>query len=212
MFGPTDKFAIFGKSGCGKSTMQELIASAYPRQVVIDYLAEHTSGDLITTSLEQFANFLSIALADGRPTFKVVLQFSEDDSADKKEIIFDEAIKLAYKFGKFSGRGVFLSVEEVQFFAGPMHVPHWLNSAILTGRHANLAVAISSQRPASVHKVLVSQASHVFVGQLFEMRDLEYLDKTIGAFAYRARDLKQGDFIHYRPGEQGEPRIVSNLK
>lgn len=191
--------------------MQNLIASAYPRQIVIDYLAEHREGDLITKSLEQYANFLSLALQDGRPSFKLVLQFSEDDVAEKQEIIFDEAVKLAYKFGKFSGRGIFLSVEEVQFFAGPMHVPHWLNSAVLTGRHANLAVAISSQRPASVHKVLVSQASHVFVGQLFEMRDLEYLDKTIGSFAFKARDLKQGDFIHYQPGQPGEPRIVSNL-
>jgi len=207
IFGPTDKIAIFGRSGCGKSTLQSAVTSCYPRLVVIDRMREHSTGDLITNNFEQYANFLSQAMSLNKESFKLVLQFNTEKQTEEQELIFEQAVRLAYKFGEVSGRGVCLSVEEVQFFAPPTYIPHWLKESTLTGRHAGMAVVVSSQRPAAVHKDLVSQASHVFVGQLFEMRDMEYLRHTIGDAAYQAKELGVGKFIHY---SQGQTNLIDN--
>lgn len=206
MFGPTDKIAIFGRSGCGKSTLQETITNCYPRLIVIDRMREHSTG-FITSNFEDYARYLTDQIQRNTPQFKLVFQFDIEQLSDSQELIFEHAVRLAYKYGQITGNNLCLSVEEVQFFASPTYIPHWLKESTLTGRHANLAVVVSSQRPAAVHKDLISQSSHLFVGQLFELRDMEYLRGTIGDAAYQARELPQGQFIHY---SAGQTRIVSN--
>lgn len=206
MFGPTDKFAIFGVSGCGKSTLQNAITSCYPRLIVIDRMREHTQGDLITDNFEVYANFLSRAISEKRSSFKIVFQFSTEAADDKQELLFEQALRLSYKFGEITGKNLCLSVEEVHCFATPHYIPHWLKEATLTGRHANIAVAVSSQRPAAVHKDLVGQG-HVFCGQLYEQRDLEYMRYIMGDSAFQTRDLPRGKFLHYY---QGKINIIDN--
>lgn len=201
MFGPTDKIAIFGRSGCGKSTLQAAITSCYPRLVIIDRMREHFEGDLITNNFEVYANFLSKALGEKRSTFRIVFQFDIEKQTDSQEFIFEQVVRLAYKFGEITGKGITLSVEEVQFFAPPTYIPHWLKEATLTGRHAGMGVIISSQRPAAVHKDLVSQASHAFFGSLYEVRDIEYCRAILGDKAYELQTLPQGKFLHYSMGQ-----------
>lgn len=206
-FGPTDKIAIFGRSGCGKSTLQTAITSCYPRLIVIDRMREHSSGDFITSNFEDYARFLTQMIQTNQPRFKLVYQFDIECLTDQQEMFFEQALRLAYRYGQVTGNNLCLSVEEVQFFAPPTYIPHWLKECVLTGRHANLAVVVSSQRPAAVHKDLVSQSSHLYVGQLFEMRDMEYLRHTIGEAAFQAKELPQGEFLHY---SLGQVRRVSN--
>jgi len=207
MFGPTDKIAIFGRSGCGKSTLQAAITSCYPRLVVIDRMREHTTGDLITNNFDVYAAFLAQAMRDKRNSFKVVFQFDIEKQSDSQEFLFEQVVRLAYKFGEISGRGITLSVEEVQFFAGPHYIPHWLKESTLTGRHAGMGVIVSSQRPAAVHKDLVSQASHAFFGSLYEVRDIEYCRAILGDHAYELQSLAQGKFLHY---SMGQIKLVDN--
>lgn len=207
MFGPTDKIAIFGRSGCGKSTLQAAILACYKRCVVIDRMREHFDGDLITNNFEIYAAFLSKAISEKWDSFKVVFQFDIEKQSDAQEFIFEQVVRLAYKFGEISGKGITLSVEEVQFFAGPHYIPHWLKESTLTGRHAGMGVIVSSQRPAAVHKDLVSQASHAFFGSLYEVRDIEYCRAILGDYAYELQSLPQGKFLHY---SMGQIKLIDN--
>lgn len=202
MFGPTDITIIFGKRGCGKSVLQRRISSCYPRLVVIDRLKEHRDGDFVTKDFNQFANFLSRAMTENWATFKLVLQFDVEQKTEDQENVFSHAVRLVYKWGEITRKNIALSVEEVQHFAGPTSIDHWLFESVMTGRHSNMALLASSQRPASVHKGLVSQASHVFIGQLFERRDIEYLRATTSdQAAYAAAKLEPYTFIHFIPGQ-----------
>lgn len=206
LFKPTDVIVIFGQRGSGKSTLQKRIASAYPRCIVVDRLREHNDADFVTDDVNKFAEFLKLNLNTQR--FKIVFQFDVGQDSDFVDDTFTEIMRLSYMWGKISRQNICVSIEEVHFYASPVSINQWLFESVLTGRHANMAIICSSQRPASVHKSLVSQASHVFVGQLFEKRDIEYLYQTIGESALKAAELQQYSFIHYSPGQR-ESKIIS---
>jgi hypothetical protein len=66
---------------------------------------------------------------------------------------------------------------------------------------------VSSQRPASVHKSITSAASHKFIGQLDDVRDLKYFADIAPELPAEIQQLKKYDFI-YRA--QGEPARIVN--
>ncbi len=170
---------------------------------------EHHDGDLVTSRFQDYANYL-LRQSEHGGNFKLVLHFDVEQKTQEQAIVFSNAIRLAYKWGRLTENNLCLSVEEVHHFAAPTSIDKWLFESVMTGRHSNMAIIASSQRPASVHKGLVSQANHVFVGQLFEKRDIEYLYQTIGEDAAEAvSKLKPYEFVHYQG--QGIPfQIVRN--
>jgi len=170
---------------------------------------EHHDGDLVTSRFQDYANYL-LQQSEYGGNFKAVLHFDIEQRSQEQMAVFSNAVRLAYKWGRLTGNNLCLSVEEVHHFAGPTSIDKWLFESVMTGRHSNMAIIASSQRPASVHKGIVSQAHHVFVGQLFEKRDIEYLYQTIGGeAAERVSTLKPYEFIHYQG--QGIPfQVVTN--
>lgn len=201
MFGLTDITVIFGQRGSGKSTLGRKIASAYPRLIVIDRLMEWENPDAIyCNTFDAFAGAIKSVI--NSDTFIIVLQFDVEAKTEAQAETFNHALRLAYKGGQISNKNICVLIEEVHFFASPSLIEKWLFECVMTGRHAGLAIIASSQRPASVHKGLVSQAAHVIIGQLFERRDLEYLDQCIGETAWQASTLKKFSFLHYRPGQK----------
>lgn len=202
MFSPTDVTVILGQRGCGKSTLGRKIASVYPRLVVIDRLREWGSGDVdfSTDRFDSFALYLRDALQKNFPKFRCALQFEVEQVS--KEAVFSQAMRLCYKFGEISRRNLAVLIEEVHHFATPHRVDHWLFESVMTGRHSNQAIICSSQRPASVSKALVSQAHHVFLGQMFERNDIAYVADIIGDASIQLPQLKVGEFLHYQPGKK----------
>ena len=200
MFSPTDVTIIFGQRGCGKSTLGKKISSCYPRLIIVDRLREWKDSecDHITDDFQSFALFLRDAMRARAGRFKSCFQFQVE--AERKDAIFSQVMRLCYKFGEITGLNSAVLVEEVHHFAGPHHVDPWLFESVMTGRHSNQAIICSSQRPASVSKALVSQASHVFCGQLFEKNDIEYLRDFLGDAADQLPKLPKFKFLHYRPG------------
>ena len=210
MIGANDITTIFGMKGSGKSDLGRAISRLYPRLVVIDVLREwkKKESDLITDDFFEAADFLEKNI--GNPKFRLVFQFSVDLSRKELEGVFNEFLRLLYKRGEITGENVCLLIEEVHFFCGPNWIFDWLFKLNTVSRHANMAMIMSSQRPASVHKSCVSQAANVFVGQLFEKRDIEYLRDTIGDTAEGVSKLKKFDFIFHRLGKS--PVIVDKYK
>lgn len=207
VIGPTDITAIFGQRGSGKSQVGRAIAALYPRLVVIDILQEWKKSDgldLVTDSFDEAAEFLEKSI--GRKSFKMAFQFSVDSRSDEQKQTFNAFLRLMYMRGKLTGENVCLLIEEVQFYCTAGAAEEWLAKLVMVGRHANLAMIMSSQRPAQVFKGIVSQAKNVLVGQLFEHRDIEYLRQTIGDVAEGAATLEKYKFIFHSIGQQ--PLIV----
>ncbi len=201
--GPTDVTIIFGMRGSGKSTLSRKLSSAYPRRVVIDPLAEWSEVDVhyrVVRGYAEFARvFAEVVFSD---RFTLVCQFDPETSDEDQSAEFDSILRSLYYTGRETGMGCCLVIEEVHNFATPYAIQHWLRQIVLTGRHAHLAVIASTQRPASVNKALVSQAAHVFTGQLFEQRDVKYLEDTLsGDIAERAALLPKFRFLGFTPGQ-----------
>lgn len=201
ILGPTDVTVILGQRGCGKSWLGKALASCYPRLVVIDRMREwnEDDADLCTDSFDVFTDFLRANL--GARSYRVVFQF--DVEATRKNETFSEVIRCSYYASRL-GLGLCILIEEVHHFASPYFTDPWLFEAIMTGRHAGLAVIASSQRPASVSKALISQASHVFAGRLFEKRDTLYLRECIGNDALAVNTFPVRQFLHYSPGQKSK--------
>lgn len=202
MIGPTDITAIFGQRGSGKSELGRAVSRLYRRVVVIDILREWKESDgatLITDDFDEAASFLNEKI--GEKSWLLVVQFDLDSGNETQKQFFNALLRLIFKRGELTGENVCLLIEEVQFFCGPASIEDWLFKCITVGRHANLGMIMSSQRPAQVHKAAVSQAKNLFIGQLFEHRDIEYLRQTVGDVADQVRELPQFDFLFHCLGK-----------
>ena len=208
MISPTDIVIAFGLRGSGKSFLTRKLSEAFPRRVVFDRLQEWSDENAIFVStFEDFAREWQRVHALNR--FTIVFQFDIESSSEIQSAEFNEVIRIVYKSGRSTGHFTTLFIEEIHFFAGPHFIEPWLFEATLTGRHSHIGIIANTQRPASVHKSIISQATHIFVGQLFEPRDMEYLAATIGDAAFRAKSLQKRQFLHFEAGKP-EVKLISS--
>lgn len=201
MIGPHDVTSIFGIRGSGKSTLSRNLSSIYPRLIIFDRLGEW--GDIDGFNCSDAESFSKIWKQTFRsPSFKIVVSFEPGTDGDDLQREVSSILKTIYNTGRsgLSEYSTCLVIEEAQFYSSPQSINPWLFEVCLTGRHAKIAIILNSQRPASIHKSLISQSHNIFVGQLFEMRDIKYLTDTIGDAAFRARSLPQGAFLWHRLG------------
>ena len=193
MFNQTDVIAIFGRRGSGKSYLAAKIQSLYPRRVVFDTLNEYSEG-IQCRNFEEFSKTLENLKKQNSQNFQVVYQF--DIEAINHEREFDEAMRLCYYFG-----GLTVTIEEIQSFCSVHKMPHWLKNSLLTGRHQNMAIIVTTQRPGECHKTVMSQCSHIFTGQLHDRNDVKYVSNFIGTEANELYLLDQRQFLHFCHGQ-----------
>lgn len=208
--GDAEIITVFGMRGCGKSTLTRKLSEIYKRRFVFDRIHEWNGEDANTsrkifTDAQAFERSWS-AFAERDHT--LIFHFKPGSSPELLSDEFNRIARVLY----LTGRAVahpdpqVIVIEEAQFYCAPASIEPWLFEMIHTGRHANLAIIANAQRPATVHKSLVSQSHHIFIGQLFEARDIQYLRDTIGAIAEEARTLPKGEFIWIEMGNP--PRRV----
>ena len=200
--GATDVITILGKRGSGKSTLAWEFAKLYPRLIVFDPLNEHDESNF-THVVDTFDDFADAILATARKAnFRILYRFDvESDSHDEE---FNHAQRVLYYRGD-----VAQLVEEVWIFSGKGAIPKWLRQCYLTGRHRGLAIIVTSQRPASVHKDIMAQTNQFFSGTMFESNDVRYLAEFLGKEnAESLRNLPPYRFLHYRPGQPSQ--VVKN--
>jgi len=193
-FNSTDVFLCLGQKGCGKSYLARKIQSAYPRVVIFDTLQEYDDEDMVF-NFHDFSDRLLSYEREKTQNFRLVYQFDPESDAHSAE--FNEAMRVLYYRGD-----VQIVIEECQNFASVHSMPKWLNRAILTGRHQNLSMVFTTQRPGELNKSLLSQCKHVFTGNLFEKNDIEYSRAYLGQDAYTLINLKPREFLYFSPGKQ----------
>jgi len=211
MIGPTDITAIFGQRGSGKSDLGKAISRLYPRLFAIDITSEWECGrddlDLVTDSFDVAARFLEETI--GEKQFRMAFQFDIDTASDTQRKTFNALLRTLYKRGTITGENLCLLIEEVHFYCSPATIEEWLFKMVTVGRHANVPMIVSSQRPAQVHKSITSAAPNKFIGQLDDGRDLKYFREIIGDLADEIPKLDKYDFIYHRLG--APPRVVDKF-
>lgn len=170
LFHHTSVIAILGMRGVGKTTMSGYLQSLYPRQLIIDYLFEHEDGLVVHTFEELCAALLT---HQNDAEFRIIFHWDHD--YPDQGLLFEETLKVARAAGR-----LLIAVEEIQEFIRPGFLPPAVRQLALLGRHDPSAFIFTSQRPAEVHKTLLSQAHVKIIGTMAEPNDIFYLGKFVG--------------------------------
>ena len=179
-----------GRRGCGKSTLAKKIQDAFPRQIIIDTLHEYEEGEIFY-EFNEFADRIGELAKTNSDQYKLVLQLAHDDELAIDT--FEQCIRLAHELGN-----CLIIIEEVQLFSSHHKLPSQLKNVLLVGRHQNIGLMFTSQRAGEVHKTILSQCGHIFVGQMHEKNDVSYLKSFFGESAEQLPNLPVHEFIYFQ--------------
>ncbi len=188
-FQKADCYCLFGKRKSGKSYLARKINEAYPRQVIVDPVADWTDGEVVN-SFEQFTDLILKRKDD--PAFKIIFRFHPDQEFTAE--IFNEVLRICYHAGDLQ-----VIVDEIQMFCSPQWMPPYLKHIAFTGRHHGVGFCVITQRPSQINKGLLSQSEHVFCGQLHDRNDLAAVASFIGEDLETLVTLPERNFIYFSP-------------
>lgn len=81
----------------------------------------------------------------------------------------------------YLSQNCWLSLEEASVvFEGNHRCPDWIRDSIFIGRHVNLSILVTAQRPTSIPVDLRSQASRVVCFNQHEKKDVSWLENFFG--------------------------------
>ena len=183
---------IMGTRGCGKSTLAKNIQVMWPRRVVIDTLNEYDENETtkIVYSFEEFTQELLYYNDTNKPEFTLIYQFDPESENSDEE--FNQVMRVCYYLGNLQ-----IVLEEVQEHSSVHSLPHWLRQCLLKGRHQNISVLSTTQRPGELNKTLLSQSQHIFCGQIIEGNDLRYVSSFLRQDSEKLVSLPKGQFLYF---------------
>lgn len=174
--------SVFGRKGCGKTTLVKEIVDDSPRVIVFDTLGEYArKKDKIFDTFESAAVELGRVQHERR--FRVIIQLVEEEDALA-------AMRVAYGVPKS-----LIVVEETSFYCSPSYLPPELAKFVRYGRHREISQVYVSRRPAEIHRDLTAQSDIIVSFQQREPADVDYLKKTMGPVAERLPHLKKYEII-----------------
>ena len=194
MFEATDCIAILGTRGCGKTTLSKHIQKLYPKVVIIDPVSEYADGEVVD-NFDDFAARMVRLKSSKKKKFRLIFRFHPD--LENHEVIFNEILRLCFWAG-----GVQIVMEEVQLMTSPHFIPQYLKNNLFIGRHRTLSLLFVTQRPGQLNKNILSQCRHIFVGQLHEKNDLEYVSNFVGCETEKLINLEPRKFLYFSPGQE----------
>lgn len=187
---------IMGRRGCGKSHLARKIQTIWPRRVIIDTLNEYSEQDFPNAetvfTFHDFSEKLKQYKTENRQAFVLIFQFDIESTMNDQE--FDHILRLCYYFGNMQ-----IVIEEVQNFATPHLLPHWLKQCLFTGRHQHISLLFTTQRPAMLNKNILSQCAHVFCGQLIETNDIIYVSGFFKKDGQKLTSMAERRFLYHSP-------------
>lgn len=193
MFEPTDCIAILGVRGCGKTTLSRKIQSAWPKQVIIDPVAEYSDG-IVVNNFEAFSEKMRELKKNSEQKFRLI--FRMDPEIEDQKTLLNAILRVCYAFGNIQ-----IVIEETQYFTTPHELQTYLRNALFMGRHQGLSLVFVTQRPGALNKNILSQCRHVFAGAIYEKNDLDYLKSIYHARAEELPKIPKGKFLYFSPGK-----------
>lgn len=200
-FNHTDCVLVMGRRGCGKSYLAKGVQNIWPRRIIIDSLNEYTEEDYagakVVHSFHEFCEALKKLHSVSQDNFVLIYQFDIESENHVDE--FNEIMRLCFYFGNIQ-----VVVEEVQLYSTPHQLPKWLKQCLLVGRHNNLSLLFTTQRPGELNKTILSQCSHIFCGQIIEGNDLRYVSSFLNQDADRLSKIPPRRFLYFYEGRVTE--------
>lgn len=166
----------------GKSTLAKQIISKFPRFLIVDPSWEYGALGTIVHDLRDI---------EKTESGKIIFQSTQPHDVNE----FNKLCQLA-----FSSSNFVLLIDEVHLYASPYEIPVWLKNLVVMGRKKGIGVITVSQRPAQTHKLLISQANHIFVFNLFIDRDVDFFRGFIPN-ADQIITLPQYEYLYFDVGQ-----------
>ena len=145
-------------TGMGKSLWCKQNTAHLTRLITLDHQKEYRRGVIVETFQD-----LTDYLKQSPRSFRCICRFQ-----DKDEIF--AAIELAWELGNCT-----LLAEEVSIICRPNWIDENLEKITLFGRHRNVSLVATTQRPALVHRSITAIAEKIVAFRHEETSDLEYL-------------------------------------
>lgn len=169
--------AIMGATGCGKTTtLRALLAKPKRKRTIvwspkepIDNYAALYAGSVVVNSA---AEVLRLVKAAGKGEFHIVFRPRLNREVDQAQ--FGAVCKIA-----MAARNVTMVVDELHTVTRPSWAPDGWSELIMMGRGYGCEVFGLSQRPASVDKDFLSNASMVHTGRLAFADDAKAVAKSL---------------------------------
>lgn len=167
---------IAGRTGSGKTTLALSIASQFKRIIAIDRLGDLAMEGERVNNIQSFHRRY-FERWSGQENF-LPLIFSPGIGLNN----FEKFFEIIYKAEKIKKEGLCLLIDEAWTTHPEPLSPKLLytRELPLTGRHSNISILATSQRPANVSKTLITQCKHLFIGNLWGVGDEKYFEKTTG--------------------------------
>lgn len=169
--------AIMGATGCGKTTtLRALLAKPKRKRTIvwspkepIDNYAALYAGSVVVNSATEV---LRLVKAAGKGEFHIVFRPRLNREIDQAQ--FGAVCKIA-----MAARNVTMVVDELHTVTRPSWAPDGWSELIMMGRGYGCEVFGLSQRPASVDKDFLSNASMVHTGRLAFNEDAKAVGKSL---------------------------------
>lgn len=204
-FKNTDKIAILGRSGCGKSHLGKEAQKQFPRKIVIDTLYEYSGGDFDFVVDTRKSLLVAMGAVEKKEKFSILYRFNLKTSEEFKNADFDFICEAVYNFGN-----VLLVVEEINLYSTPHFLPTWLENLALRGRHQKVALIYTSQRAGVTNKTLLAMSTYVYCGQMIDLNDQKYIGNFIGKEAGALSEIPDRSFIEFNSNEPKNHKMVKN--
>lgn len=196
----TDCITVVGQRGCGKSHLAREINNLFPRSLIIDPAYDWIEGEKVN-SFDQLTTKLINKKNNNDKKFKLIFQFNPDQG--NKDAYFNHILRLCYHFGNLQ-----VVIDEVQLFTNPHYLPEYFKNLLFIGRHKGVSIMAITQRPAQLNKSILSQSSHVFVGQLHEKNDLRSVADFLNEDTDKLIQMPKRHFLYFSP-ENGKKIITT---
>ena len=169
--------AIMGATGCGKTTaLRALLAKPKRKRTIvwspkepIDNYAALYAGSVVVNSASEV---LRLVKAAGKGDFHIVFRPRLNREIDQAQ--FGAVCKIA-----MAARNVTMVVDELHTVTRPSWAPDGWSELIMMGRGYGCEVFGLSQRPASIDKDFMSNASMVHTGRLAYVDDAKAVAKSL---------------------------------
>lgn len=183
--------AVMGATGAGKSMyIKGRIRKEKPARLLIwDPEGEYEGFGRDVSSLGELVKLLQGA---GRKSFRFVFRPVDDLSKAKKQ--FDMFCNIA-----FAAKDLRLIAEELKFVTSPSYAPPGWSKINLRGRKHGITVIGTSQRPASIDKDFLGNATLVRAGRMNYEEDAKAVAKVLGVPVQDVMLLEPLEFIERRP-------------
>lgn len=180
---------IIGIRGTGKSYLCKKMLEGEKRLFIYDVMGEYTSGVIFDRdSLPELGTFWRRFY---KKDFRLIYRPIEDD------VEMQLIAELIYQLGD-----VTFVVEEVDTVAETHNIPFMFRYILRRGRHRNIKLIGITPSPFGIHRDLTRQAKEIYVFNMKEPRDRQYLkDRVSSEIEAKLDQLQPFQYVKWEDGK-----------